>query len=54
MASPPMRPVANVTATSPRWQSVVIRSSRALALELALLTGFLGWRRYRRDGLAAL
>lgn len=53
MASPPANPPSPPTTTG-RWQRVVIRSSRALALELSALTLALGWRRYRRYGVAAI
>jgi spore coat protein A len=52
MSAPLPQPAAGTT--SPRWARIVIRSSRAFAVELALLTFVLGWRRYRRDGVSAI
>jgi spore coat protein A len=54
MMSPPMRPPSAATPAASRWSEVIVRSSRALALELSLLTVWLGWRRYRRFGLGAI
>jgi spore coat protein A len=54
MMSLPMRPADYATAASSRSTRFVIRSSRALALELSMLTVVLGWRRYRRHGAWAI
>jgi FtsP/CotA-like multicopper oxidase with cupredoxin domain len=36
------------------WSRAVIRSSRAVALELSAVVLMLGWRRYRREGLEGI
>jgi hypothetical protein len=41
-------------AAAGRWSRVVVRTSRAIAVELVVLTMFLGWRRYRRRGFAGI
>jgi spore coat protein A, manganese oxidase len=52
MMSPPI--ATGDAAPSSTGARIVIRSSRALALELCLLTLILGWRRYRKYGAAAI
>jgi hypothetical protein len=53
--SMPMQPVDRAAGGGPYgWSRMVIRSSRALALELFMVVVILGWRRFRQQGWAGI